>query len=28
LLKWVSAQEAEDQVSKATTELETRQLVR
>lgn len=28
LLKWVSEQEAEDQVSKATTELETRQLVR
>ena len=28
LLKWVSKQEAEDQVSKATTELETRQLVR
>ena len=28
LLKWVSKQEAEDQVSKATTELESRQLVR
>jgi len=27
LLKWVSAQEAEDQVGRATTELETRQLV-
>jgi len=27
LLEWVSAQEADDQVSKATTELETRQLV-
>jgi dTDP-L-rhamnose 4-epimerase len=28
LLKWVSAQSAEDQISKATAELETRQLVR
>jgi len=28
LLKWVSKQEADDQVSKATTELESRQLVR
>ena len=28
LLQWVSAQSAEDQVSKATAELETRQLVR
>jgi dTDP-L-rhamnose 4-epimerase len=28
LLKWVGAQEAEDQVGKATVELETRQLVR
>jgi dTDP-L-rhamnose 4-epimerase len=28
LLKWVSAQEADDQVGKATTELETRELVR
>lgn len=28
LLEWVSKQEAEDQVGKATTELETRQLVR
>ena len=28
LLKWVSAQEAEDRVGKATTELEMRQWVR
>jgi dTDP-L-rhamnose 4-epimerase len=28
LLQWVSAQSAEDRISKATAELETRQLVR